>query len=210
MAFCDKLISQSCSILSERCFRLQQKSECDFLLHYDLLTNITNDPPISQKVKREMYSEFMSNWTVYAKNPSPGKKVMTAFPLENAIRKVLKDELNPLGLTIADSGEQFEVFKGTRIIADCLLKKLDYPTSIVSVKSWIGTTQLRETFAYAYLSKMWLGQKHIRVFMTTLQGFDDGIATLAEVCKPYLDGVYSLSKKPYFDKMVKELKSMYH
>jgi hypothetical protein len=151
----------------------------------------------------------------YVKAPRPGKKDMTGRPLEKGIRKVLKEELAGFNVSIPDSGKKFTIWEAPtkeeeiNIISDCMIKKQGYPTSIVSVKSWIGSTQLRETFAYAYFSKSFHGQKNIRVYMVGLQPIRKDIKDLAKICRPYIDGVYSLSEEPYIDELIEELKVIY-
>jgi hypothetical protein len=105
--------------------------------------------------------------------------------------------------------KQFFIWQNNvRIIADCLAKKQNRK-AVVSVKSWLGTEQIRETFAYAYLAKTWLGQRDIRVYQVGLTEFKERLKPLAEACKPYLDGVYSLSSEPYFDDLVAEMKKYF-
>lgn len=177
--------------------------------HYECLTKTSKEPKIARALKRDILPEIIDNWKRYAKNPRPGKKDMTGGPLERGIRGLLKKQLETLSVTTSESGEEFFVWEKVRIIADCLSQKPKYPTSIFSVKSWIGPTQIRETFAYAYFSKTWLGQKNIRIYMVTLQPVEDSLRSLIETCKPYVDGVYSLSGKPYIDELVSELRKIY-
>jgi hypothetical protein len=207
-SFCEKLSGNKCVILEVRCPRLRSGKQCDMLLHYKYLKNTFRDPELSRIIKRNILPEVLERWKEYAENPRPGKKDMTGVPLEKGIRASLKDKLNRFGATVSDFGEQFYVWEDVKIIADCIIRKDNKPTSIISIKSWIGCTQIRETFGYAYLSKTWLGQKNIRVYMVSLQPIYVN-KSLIDVCKPYIDGVYSLSEKPYIDELLTELERIY-
>ena len=121
---------------------------------------------------------------------------MTGLPLEQTIRDVTKNELSPLGVTVHDRAHKYHLGEDVFILADVLMEKEGYPISLISIKSWIGTTQIRETFAKAYLSKVWNGQKNVRFFMTSLLPIEPRIKRVERICKPYLDGVYSISGMP--------------
>ena len=69
--------------------------------------------------------------------------------------------------------------------------------------------QIRETFGYAYLAKMWLGQKDIRVYMVGLQEISEHLNPLIELFRPYIDGVFSLCGTPYLDDLIQEAKRLY-
>ena len=134
---------------------------------------------------------------------------MTARPLEKTLRDFLKDELSSLNVSVPTKGRKLELFRNIKIIPDIIAKKEGYPTSLFSIKCWVGTSQIRETFAYAYFSKMWYGQKNIRVYMIIFQPIPDYIKDVEKICRPYIDGVYSLSGEPYFDELVEELIQLY-
>ena len=152
--FCNHLLQNECSLLNETCFRLRQQSKCDFSTHHKLITNYQNEPSITQQVKRDLLQPFLAKWKSYANSPSPGKKNMTGLPLEKIIRQRIKTELIKINATVFDKAHKFEIGEKVSILADVFIEKKGCPVSIVSVKSWIGTTQIRETFAYAYLSKL--------------------------------------------------------
>ena len=207
--FCPHLANQNCALLSSTCFRLRQQSECDFKDHHNLIFNYQHNPPISQEVKKELMKPFLQKWQSYAASTSPGKKNMTGLPLEQSLRKITRKELDFLGVKVYEKTHRFNIGEGVYIIADVLLEKEKYPTTVISVKSWIGTTQIRETFAYAYLSKLWNGQKNVRVYMTSLMPIPDRIKRVEIICKPYLDRIFSISGEPYFDELISELKMVY-
>jgi hypothetical protein len=49
--------------------------------------------------------------------------------------------------------ERYYIWGDTAIRADGLVKKEGFPTSIISVKTWLAEERIRETFAYAYWAK---------------------------------------------------------
>lgn len=140
---------------------------------------------------------------------------MTGISPENAIRDTIKMELSLYNVTVSDHGKKIEIWRdtqasrGVNIIADVYAEKENCPSSIVSVKSWLGTTQIRETFAYAYFSKSWFGHKNMRVFMVTLYPIRQRLQPLIGACKPYIDGFYSLNGRPYFDDLLNEMTDIY-
>jgi len=214
-SFCSHLIGTQCNILNTRCFRLNLKKKCEFQDHYDLIRNFQQNPIKTQLVKQSMLRPFLNNWRNYAILPSSGKKNMTGISLENAIRDSIKMELSSYNVTVYNRGKKIQIWKnaqaskGVNIIADVYMEKENCPSSIVSVKSWLGTTQIRETFAYAYFSKSWFGHKSMRVFMATLHPIRQRLQTLMVACKPYIDGFYSLNGIPYFDDLINELINIY-
>lgn len=210
-SFCPELnvSNAKCRKLTEKCFRIEHKNKCEFIGHYNHIKDYQRNKPLAIKAKQIMEPRFFEEWKSFARDPRPGKKRMTGGPLEEAIRKILKSELSPLGVTVYNRGKQFYVWQeNVRIIADCLAEK-ESRKAIVSVKTWVGTEQIRETFAYAYLAKTWLGQKDVRVYQIALFPFQKALNSLVEACRPYLDGVYSLSSRPYLDDLVKEMKKYF-
>ena len=193
-------------ILNESCPRAKFGKKCEFIGHYDLLKNFSKDLPLARKAKQNMYDPFIKEWKSFARDPKGGKKRMTGGPLEKAIRDILKTELGSLGVTVPDKAVKFRVWNNNvYILADVLAWKNSH-RNIVSVKTWIGTEQIRETFAYAYLAKTWLGQKDVRVYQVGLFSIPEPLKTLIDACKPYLDGVFSLSSDPYLDVLVETMK----
>jgi hypothetical protein len=108
--------------------------------------------------------------------------------------------------------ERYYIWGDTAIRADGLVKKEGFPTSIISVKTWLAEERIRETFAYAYWAKTWLGQKHIKVYQVAIRKTPTKRKTiegLIEICKPYLDGAFFLTEAPYIDDLIRELKETY-
>lgn len=210
---CEKLEGESCAILREKCFR-SGRLPCALFDYYTDFTDISNDtPPIARKVREDMLDPFILNWKEYAAHGAPaGRKNMTATPLEKQLRAVLRSHLAPLGVSVPETGRRFYVWKDSPINADALAEKEGFPRSIFSFKAWVGTEQVRETFAYAYLAKTWLGQKLIRVYEIGVRKSQTQAGTLESlvgVCKPYLDGVFYLTAEPYLDDLIKDLKQVY-
>ena len=209
--FCEKLSGNTCPILKKDCLRLSASSKkCDMLGYYNILTKIERDTPqLSKAVRKAMVPGFLSNWRLHAENPLPGKKDMTARPLEKEMRVILKSQLSPLGVSVADTGKKLVVWEKVNIVADALADKQRFPRSIFSFKTWLGEAQIRETFGYAYLAKTWLGQKNIRVYMVSIGATPKFLESLIQACKPYIDGVFSLCGSPYLDDLIEELREMY-
>jgi hypothetical protein len=204
---CAHLSNGSCRILAEKCFRIGRET-CDFFIYYNLVTNRSQDPPLTQDIKARLEGPLIQRWKDLAKSPARGKKDMSARPFEEVIRATVRDQLSPLGVIVPQTGKKYPVSETVNIIADCLAQKDGYPTCILSMKTWVGTGQVRETFAFAYFAKRWHGQKNIRVYMVIFQSIP-ALQDLMILCKPDIDGIYSLTGKPTIDDLVDELKGVY-
>lgn len=209
---CGKLSGETCQVVNERCFRLQAKEPCEYIDYLQRLADPKNTPPIATRAKKDMIDPLLASWKKYAQKPLPGIKGVVAIPLEREVRAILKSELQPLGVTVYDAGKKYRIWEDTAIIADGLVEKEGFPTSIISVKTWLGEGQIRETFAYAYWAKTWLGRRQISVYqIAILKTPTKGktIEGLIEICKPYLDGVFYLTEEPYIDDLIEKLKQSY-
>ena len=210
--FCKKLSGESCSVVGEKCFRIQTEKQCEYIEYYERLEAIGEDTPaIATRARRRMIAPLLASWKKHARHPLPGSKNVVASPLEGEVIAVLKSELEPLGVTV-HAQKAYCVWGDIPIRADGLVEKEGFPTSIISVKTWLGQGPIRETFAYAYWAKTWLGQKQIRVYhvaiwKTPTQG--KTTEALIEICKPYLDGAFFLTEVPYIDDLIRELKEIY-
>lgn len=212
--FCDKLSGETCLVIEERCFRTEEKKPCEYYkTYFKLLTQIEDDtPPIARKARENMFPLFRESWKRHAQKRQAGMKRVVASPLEKELRVTLKSELEPLGVSMPDTGKKIRIWEDTEIIADGLAEKKGFPTCIFSFKTWVGNEQIRETFAYAYLAKTWLGQKNIRVYEIGILQTETRaktLATLIEICKPFLDGVFYLTSAPYLDDLIGKLKELY-
>ncbi|MFO7996417.1 MAG: hypothetical protein R6U93_04635 [Dehalococcoidia bacterium] len=210
--FCRHLSGESCSVVGERCFRIQSGTQCEYIDYYERLKDMAKDTPaIAARARTSMIDSLLASWKKYAQHPLPGLKTVVASPLERIVAAILKSELEPLGVTVR-AQENFPIWSGTEIRADGLVEKEGFPTSIISVKTWLGLGQIRETFAYAYWAKTWLGQKHIRVYHVAIlktRTLRQTTERLIEICKPYLDGAFFLTEAPYIDELVRELTESY-
>jgi hypothetical protein len=208
--FCEKLSGRTCMVVQEQCFRMAEKKPCEYVNYLSLLSKISVDtPPIARRARESMLTPFINGWKKHCQNPKSGVKRILASPVEIVIRSVLKSELSSLNVSVSDTGKTFNIWGASKIIADALAEKEGFPSSIFSFKTWIGSEQIRETFAYAYLAKTWLGQKHIRVYEIGVLHTNTEAKTierLTAVCKPYLDGVFYLTTAPYIDDLIKELR----
>ena len=210
--FCKKLSDESCSVVGEKCFRIQTEKQCEYIEYYERLEAIGEDiPAIATRARKRMIPPLLVSWKKHAQHPLPGLKNVVASPLEGEVIAVLKSELEPLGVTV-HAQKNYCIWKDTAIRADGLVEKKGFPTSIISVKTWLGLGQIRETFAYAYWAKTWLGQKQIRVYQVAILKTStkrNTIEGLIEICKPYLDGAFFLTQAPYIDDLIRELKEIY-
>lgn len=208
--FCSQLLEdRTCQILNEKCFRQGIATQCDFIEHYELLKKKSSDPPIVNQIKTDLMNPVIQEWKKYAQMPSPGKKGMTGIPFEKVVRTTVDRYLSPLGINVEQTGKKYPCWRNVDIIVDCLIRKGGYPDCIISVKSWIAAGQIRETYAFAYFVKTWHGQKNIRVYMLGFYPIQPYLQSLVQICKPYIDGVYSLTGEPYVDDLVTELQEVY-
>ena len=208
---CNHLTGTTCGILGASCFVLHKKRRCALSDHYDCLELPAKDMPETERVKREVKPEALARWTQFVKeNAPPGRKDMTAMPLEKAVRSAIRRAVEHCGVVVEDSAKKFPISdKDVSILADCILSKEGYPTTIVSIKTWLNPEAIRETFAYSYLSKQWLGQRGCRVFMVALSSIQENLKELIRAFRPYLDEVYPLSGPPYLDDLLETLQRLY-
>lgn len=206
--YCKFLENFYCSLLDEKCFSSKRLGTCGFRDHYYYLQLRKQDAPLTIIIKKSIHNEVMKRWKDYATNLSPGKKQMTARPLEDGILEALKSELTPLNVQ-ANVRKMFKITKGVTPIIDGILRKDGYPTTLISIKTWLGTDFFRESFGNAYFTKIMHGRRNLRFYVITLFPVTYVSKEWIELAKPYIDGVYSLSEKPYIDELVKELKTLY-
>ena len=152
---CSKLSDQTCTMLEKRCLRLEASNKhCDMLMYHTMLATIEADTlPISREIRQGILGPFVERWARHAAAPQSGRKDMTARPLEQEIRGAVRRALEPLGVSVPRNGKRFPVWSNVPIVADVLTEKQGCHTRILSIKTWLGTGQIRETFGYAYLVK---------------------------------------------------------
>ena len=213
---CSKIEPGQTCVLESQCQKKHQSGGCEFVGHYKNLEIKSSDLPMVREVKQRMYDSFMKGWEDFARDPKSGKKRMTGGAFEQAIRDVFREKLAPLGATVYPTGKRFAP-KGIADLCgniDCLIEKEGRPKSIISAKTWLGTEQVRETFATAYFSKFQYGQQHIRVYMVVFLPCDHNPAW-EKACQPYIDGIHAMTAKdvakkpPSIDDLLQELLSIY-
>lgn len=209
--FCEKLLGETCTVVNETCFRLRERAKCEYVGCLRWLESIEDQClPLARGARLNIKTPFLKAWKQYAQHPKAGNKRVIATPIENELRDIIKLQLSPLGVSVSPTAKVFRVWKDCKIIADALLEKEEYPTTILSFKSWVGSEQVRETFAYAYLAKSWYGQKDIRVYeIGGTKAGGQAIDDLVSICRPWVDGVFYLTTVPYLDEMIQELKDIY-
>ena len=204
--YCKYLENNNCLLLNETCFNREKLGICGFREHYYRLQPSKTNPPITTEIMRIVLDRALEQWKSYARDPSPGRKQMTARPLEDTIMDFLESNLAPLHVQVKVR-RQFSIAKGVNSIIDGLLTKNEYPTTLISVKTWLGTGYFRDSFGDAYFAKMMYGRRNVRYYVVTLSSHIS--EELVDLAKPHIDEVYSLSQGPYIDELVKYLRSLY-
>jgi len=215
--FCSYLKKDNdwCEILETKClpFIRKKKQKCAFADHYEWLTKLS-EQSASDSVKKSIIDGVKANWKNHLAglDNNTGNKGLTAGPLERAIREEMSAQIGRMGVEVKHGRlpQDFQVPGLEKSPFDCYLRKGSCPTSFISVKTWFTPEAARETFASAYLIKYWQGQVACRFFMVALNPVDQW-NELIKSLKPSLDleGVYSLSGEPYFDKLIEELEDIY-
>jgi len=202
----DKQDNKTCKELKKLCSVKEQNKDrrCAFSEHFEKLKPSSADMPEAVKIKEEILNKTIEEWK---KHTSSGGRHMTARPLEDAVYNAIK---NMLGDCV-DQRKKIKIGKERNIVvADCLVRKNDRPTSLISIKTWLTTEAIRETFAYAYLIRENPPvHKGAKVFMVTLIPICSKHEAWIKAFNDYIDGVYSLSGKPYIDDLLKELRVIY-
>lgn len=208
-----KKIQKACPLLKV-CKKQYSTGECHFIYHWEAIKDKKTDSDFAKQIKKEMYSPFIEKWEDFAKDPKSGKKRMTGGVFEKALRDSLRKELSPLGAVISNTGVKLTDFESICGNVDCLIEKEERPKSIISVKTWLGTEQLRETFATAYFAKYYYGQLNIRVYMVAFLPFNRK-TEWEKACLPYVDGIFGMAwenedKKPrLIEELLIELRKTY-
>jgi len=181
---------------------------CGFRYHYNYLKPSEQDPLATKKIKQLIFEKVINRWKEYGMAPSVGKKQMTARPLEDGIAEFLK-QLEDYGVQVSVR-KRFKIIEDVSTVIDCILTKKEYPTTLISIKTWLGPDFFRESFGNAYFIKTNYGMRNIKFYIVTLFPLKDHISKeWMELAKPFVDGVYSLSELPYIDDLLKELEIIY-
>lgn len=137
-----------CSILDIPCEFPDKPQNCGFRCHYNCLT-ITVDSPITSEIKKRMLPRVVNNWK---SRSGSGARNMTGRPFEDVTSEILKELLSHLNVEIV-TRKKFEIVPGVNTIVDIKIEKPGYPTSIISMKTWIGNGEFRNCLGDAYLIK---------------------------------------------------------
>ena len=203
--------NRTCNAMKTSCSYLerQAKQRCSLSVHLEWLDKPSPGKPKAEAIRQNLRPEIIKAWVAHRKEGElAGRKSMTGRALEDGLFRAIKDELVGLGCDFNQRKRPREGNELLRVNVDCLLEKKGYPQTIISIKTGLNREALRETFAYAYLFKQWLGQKGCRAFLVAL-GDDGDLSTLVDAFKPYLDGVYYLTKEPYIDDLLERLQGIY-
>jgi len=204
MDSCVYLRGKLCYPLNRECLFLNAPENCGFLAHYIHLDSITNDLPITAEVKKILTPRMIENWKIYR---GGGARHMTARPFEDSVSKVLESRLSPLGVKVR-TRKMIEIVPGVRTIMDISIEKPDYPTSLISLKTWIGDGEFRNCFGNAYFIKSMHGRMKIRFYIVVLIPTQIS-RELVKMAKPFIEGLYSLSEEPYIDDLFVILEGLY-
>lgn len=199
---------KKCKVLKLSCKFEGADSRCAFSKDYHWLKDVTKDPKVTKRIKEKILNTVCKNWKKYFeeyfKSGKLGCKNMTGGPLEKEIRNILRSELKNTKAKVCETAKEL---KGYHCIVDVYIQKRGKPKTIISVKSGGGPEAIRETFGYAYLLKK--KRRKIKIYMVILPPIKEKHKELIKYYKKYIDGVFSLSGKPYFDDLVHELKRIY-
>ena len=85
-AFCKQLSGESCSVVGERCFRIEAGARCEYIGYYERLTAGDKDTPaIATRARANMIAPLLARWKNYLQHPRPGAKNVVASPLEGEV-----------------------------------------------------------------------------------------------------------------------------
>jgi hypothetical protein len=166
-----------------------------------------------KRVMDDLRKMFLSNWKKACSKKKGGKtgdKSIIAGPLESVITSFLRNEFR--------EGVEVEKGKIEEISWDVVIKKKKggSPECLISIKTYIGPGQIRETWASAYLAKR--HDRKIKIYMVGIRPADarkpDNNAKrmndyLNKFPRKGIDKIFYLTTKPYFSSLVKELRGKF-
>lgn len=193
----------TCSIAEKPCWYTVNRSVCACNSHYEYLT-ATGEPPITTEIKKRMLPRVVQLWK---ERGGTGARNMAGRPFEDVTSDMFKEKLGHLNVEIK-TRKEFFIAPGVRTIADIRIEKPDYPTSVISTKTYVDNDVFRNCFGDAYFTKSMYGMLKIRFYITVLlpKAFSDGLMKMA---KSHIDGLYQLSGEPYVDELFGLLEEMY-
>jgi len=196
---CELLKDGLCISLNEPCLKSNPKN-CAWHHHYNWLQLVPGEPPINADLKQKIFPRALAKWR--------GGRNMTARPFEDSLKEVFDYHLKDLDVQI-NVRKQERIIDGFNPIVGVLIKKDDYPTSFILVKTYLGTGELRECFVNAYFTKILLGSKDTRCFVVTIDKLRTSVRELIKLGEPFFDEVYSLSDNPPVDDLIRVLRILY-
>lgn len=206
MCCCEYFKDGICEPLDERCPYLKHTRNCGFRSHYACLTHTKGDPPRTAEIKRAILPKALKGWREHFHKLPHGGRQMTARPLEDAIKDAVELSLKPMGVQVQER-KKMKIIKEYNIIMDIRIEKKGYPTTLISVKSYLGKGEFRNSFTNAYFVKLRKGLNNVRFYIVTMILYCK--REMVDLARPYIDGIYSLDKKPYIDELFDELQSIY-
>lgn len=200
-----------CGLLKEHCFQTQSGIPCALKDHYEKLKLRGDEPPLARILKERLWQDVSRNWREYARHPQ--RRGLAAFntgkPLEKNIRRLLREELEALNVTVFPP-KKIEILGGIGIIPDVTIRKNHRPTTFIMIKTWIGTGgSIREVMMSGHFLKKEFGEKFAKIYAITLIPTFPRGGRLEEVMRDYIDGVYFIDESPYIDDFIRELTQIY-
>jgi len=162
------------------------------------------EPPITTEIKKRMLPRVVQGWK---ERGGTGARNMAGRPFEDITSDVFKEKLSHLNVKIL-TRKQFEVAPGVKTIVDIRIEKPDYPTAVISLKTYVDNDVFRNCFGDAYFTKSMYGMLKTRFYIIVFipKAFSDGLMKMA---KPHIDGLYQLSGEPYVDELFGILEGIY-
>jgi len=204
MDSCEYLSDKACCPLDRPCLFLGKPQNCGFRAHYVCL-DTTGDPLITAEIKEILTPKVVKNWKKYR---GSGGRQMTARPLEDSVSEVLKSKLGHIGVEVK-TRKKLEISPGVKTIMDITVEEPGYPSTLISMKTWIGAGEFRNCFGNAYFIKMMYGMIKTRFYIVTLLPVQMS-TELVKLAKPYIDGLYGLAEEPYIDELFESLEELYN
>jgi len=212
MIQCDYLDRTTCRLIEEKCNFVSEKG-CRLKELYRHIAPCRDNHPITESVKNKMWlgvgnSEgIRKRWISYNRSKTGGRQ-MFARPLEDSLVDELRNTLPTLDVIARKKIEPF----GLDLRIDCRIKSQDKDKvqTLISLKVTADPLSFRESFAFAYFSKMWFGQKNVRFYLVAVSSMISIRAR--QVAAPFVDGDYYLSPvndEPYVDDLFAKLKTCY-
>ncbi|MEW6141585.1 MAG: hypothetical protein AB1597_00300 [Chloroflexota bacterium] len=209
---CEKLgkDKRTCKVTKGKCYR-GRKGQCEYYRSYwrPLFKKIDGRLPKScREIMTELRKNFRENWRKHAENS--GRKVGGRNVLSSPFEKSISNYVRRV-LGYPDNAKLKGEIYGNNW--DIVVEKNGSPACLISLKTYIGYEQIRETFASAYVAKR--KNKNIEVYMVAIRptgrnkDMDENAKKMKDYLRSYnryIDDVFYLTAKPYFSDLTKKLK----